>query len=433
MTLWNADNHAISYQLGVYADPEASVTEASLLNNFCLDCHDDNGSTALDPTGDNTPLSPFTDSNLPPDIATTWSSSSHGTLQQTANGSGEITTCFGDGSFGCHASGHGSEKLELRTPDPHLSATSPDFSEQKEGFCLNCHRSSGESSFDINSGLLAGNDNVVTSPGGTSINQMHDILPADGDGPAGGDVTCRDCHEPHMASDTWPNVDPDNQDVQFTTSYDKGSSYNGLTYDSSGASLTNLDPTAPQGGTSYSEPDYINFCLTCHDGTTPAGVTMPGTMIDIEYFYLDPLAGGNRDYHGAGDAGTAGNGFFKAPWVNQTTPTPTVEPSAPYAALNCTLCHDAHSSTNIYNLRTSITIGDHAPQEVGGWTGDTIGTAPGDGGDPTQYTLPLTSKTGTQSDHDWGAWCSFCHQMEKHGVDEDKACRSGHMHGGGAF
>jgi predicted CXXCH cytochrome family protein len=150
-------------------------------------------------------------------------------------------------------------------------------------------------------------------------------------------------------------------------------------------------------------------------------------MIDIEYFYLDPLAGGNLDYHGAGEAGTAGNGFFKDPWVSGQTTPPTKEPGAPYAAMNCTLCHDSHASTNIYHLADSITVAG-VDMEVGGWTGDTIGTQSG-----TTYTLPLTSKTGTQSDHDWGAWCSFCHQMEKHGVDEDKACRSGHMHGGGAF
>jgi hypothetical protein len=426
VTLWNVDatSPQTSIQLAIDGDPALDRAEAALLTPFCLDCHDSDGALTQ---GANA-LAPFTGSGAPADIDATWSSSSHGSMPQTdpPNGSGEISTCFGDGSFGCHASGHGSEKLKLRTPDPHLSATSPDFSEQKEGFCLNCHRSSGESNFDINSGLLAGNDNTVTSPDGAAINQMHDILPADGDGPSGGDVTCSDCHDPHLANSTTPNVDPDDTSLPFTSTYNTANTYGGLNYDSG----SNLDPTNPLGavGGPYTDiPDYVDFCLTCHDGTVPAGVTMPGTMRNIEYFYLNPGAGGNLDYHGAGDAGDAGNGFLKVPWVATQTDPPTVEVGANYAALNCTLCHDSHASTNIYHLADSIKVAG-VQMEVGGWTGDTIGTLSG-----TTYTLPNTSKAGTQSDHDWGGFCSFCHQMEKHGVDEDKACRSGHMHGGGAF
>jgi len=45
----------------------------------------------------------------------------------------------------------------------------------------------------------------------------------------------------------------------------------------------------------------------------------------------------------------------------------------------------------------------------------------------------INDATGEQADHYWGAWCSFCHQMESHGQAEDNKCRQGHMHGGGNF
>jgi hypothetical protein len=107
-----------------------------------------------------------------------------------------------------------------------------------------------------------------------------------------------------------------------------------------------------------------------------------------------------------------------------------------YAALNCTTCHGAHGTGSIFNLRESINVGG-VQMTVGGWVGDTIGEDPNNPGSPrvgqTTYTLPLVTRDNKQSDHYWGAWCSFCHQMESHGQAEDNACRSGHMHGAGAF
>ena len=50
----------------------------------------------------------------------------------------------------------------------------------------------------------------------------------------------------------------------------------------------------------------------------------------------------------------------------------------------------------------------------------------------TTYTLPEIG--GVQTDHYWGAWCTFCHKMDGHpGKVEVDACTGGHMHGGGAF
>ena len=64
---------------------------------------------------------------------------------------------------------------------------------------------------------------------------------------------------------------------------------------------------------------------------------------------------------------------------------------------------------------------------TGGWTGDTIGQT-----QVTEYFLPNNGTDG-QDMYFWGAWCSFCHQMESHNRSETAACNTGHKHGGGNF
>ena len=70
-----------------------------------------------------------------------WTSSSHNTA-------GAIAGCYGDGAFGCHATGHGSEKTKLLAP-AGTAATAPANVEQEEGFCFNCHDSDGPATSDI--------------------------------------------------------------------------------------------------------------------------------------------------------------------------------------------------------------------------------------------------------------------------------------------
>ena len=51
----------------------------------------------------------------------------------------------------------------------------------------------------------------------------------------------------------------------------------------------------------------------------------------------------------------------------------------------------------------------------------------------TTYTLP-TINSGAQQQLEYGAWCTFCHNMSSHaGVDETTTCQSGHQHGNSAF
>jgi hypothetical protein len=135
-------------------------------------------------------------------------------------------------------------------------------------------------------------------------------------------------------------------------------------------------------------------------------------------------AGGTyeSDFHGENFGGSGGNGFLKPPFVVDTA----------YASLQCTTCHGAHGSDNIFNLRSSITVGagtaSETIMETGGWS---TGKA-GDIGFKITTTYDLgDANGGVQEDHQWGAWCSFCHQMESHGLAETKTCTGGHIHGGG--
>ena len=70
---------------------------------------------------------------------------------------------------------------------------------------------------------------------------------------------------------------------------------------------------------------------------------------------------------------------------------------------------------------------------VGGEPGSQFAGIPGDGGDPTVYTLPA-GDGGEQEHLHWGAWCTFCHELASHpGVVEADACQGSHMHGGNNF
>jgi hypothetical protein len=209
---------------------------------------------------------------------------------------------------------------------------------------------------------------------------------------------------------------------------------------------SNHNPEQPEGcatlasGTcaSGTVPDYIQFCLSCHDGTTPPGVTMSTNMINMADAYAG-TGGETADQHGTeiGSTGsTTSKGGLKPPWTTNSDHIANNDPSAGYAAMNCSVCHDNHGSGNIFNLRTSITV-DGVQMSIGG---DGNMPVPSRISDPTVYDLPpmdgkiVNESTGVQTDHYWGAWCSFCHKMDAHpGKDEGDSCTGGHMHGGGAF
>jgi hypothetical protein len=209
----------------------------------------------------------------------------------------------------------------------------------------------------------------------------------------------------------------------------------GFTYYDGTDAYPDLDPTNPEGGTQIREPDYVEFCLVCHDGVTPPGVTMSPNMLNMADSYR------LNDQHGRLEGrNSASRGYLKPPWTttanyNSGSPTQPGGGSSTYAALNCTLCHGPHGSGNIFNLRTSITV-NGVQMTVGGREAfmdpalcsrqcDSIDNALPEFGSAT-YTLPV------QEDLAWGAWCTFCHEPS-HGTSDGTACQSGHLHGGGNF
>ncbi|MDH3821452.1 MAG: hypothetical protein OEU59_10040, partial [Gammaproteobacteria bacterium] len=365
-------------------------------------------------------------------------------------------TCVGNGANGCHASGHGSQSNSLLASwdgvsDPNLQDPAANAPVSSIDFCYNCHDADGPSSIDVKAQFNTATNYQATASSNNLVNQRHDIATAD-QTYSSGVVSCNDCHSVHADSSTAngaPVLDLDPTPPAPLPLYSKDGTYtddgHAISYNSGG----NFDPCNPNGlppSTECAEPDYIQFCLVCHDGidhandgvdNAPPGVTIPAAMTNIALRY----DGVNQ--HGSGNGGGTAKGYLKYPWNAQGA---TTHPGA-YAALNCTTCHGAHGSGNIFNLRTSITVAG-VQMRVGGWAGDTIGNprAPyncATPGDPatcsTVYKLPpmdgrnINEATGQQANRQWGAWCSFCHQMEGHGQSEENTCNTGHVHSGGNF
>lgn len=211
-----------------------------------------------------------------------------------------------------------------------------------------------------------------------------------------------------------------------------------------------IDVTAALAGCiTTPEPDMISFCLVCHDGNTPAGVTM-NTVNALE----DIASAYTTDQHGRAAGNGGGRGELKAPWHNVGGSWSEAELGAPYAALQCTTCHDSHGSDNLYHLKTSITVRGQV-MWVGGQTGSGFdGVTPETIGSPfnavsdyafgdTTYVLPCfngstqvkcSNVNGIQKEFAWGAFCTFCHDMDSHGQSEgNDSCSSGHKHTKGNF
>jgi hypothetical protein len=436
--LLNADDGETSYpQLNPGVSTLATGEGEQFADN-CMSCHDD-GKAGVS-------ISPFSSPgsgngeipDITPPTVISWDDAGHNRPVLTSGSS--PVTCIGDGTNGCHGSGHGSEQNSLLAPAdvaPDLVTTVP-----ATVFCLVCHDGNGPSSIDIEAQFDLGTTLTATAAGGVLVNQRHDVAKADQDY-SGGAVTCKDCHRPHedateeIVGGVVVNNPVGNPDTGAALAvYSIENSYAGEAtgftyYDSTVA----LDPTNPDGGTSIPEPDYVEFCLVCHDGVAPAGVTMPGAMLNMADSYR------LNDQHGRLDGtGSASRGYLKQPWSTLADYEAGSQPgggNGTYAALNCTLCHGAHGSGNIFNLRTSITVNGQA-MTVGGKDAfkDPALCERKCGGTNIDDELPEFGSTTyflpVQENLSWGAWCTFCHEPS-HGTADGTSCQSGHLHGGGNF
>jgi len=194
---------------------------------------------------------PFADGVMPAPIgASDWAVSSHKAAQ---------TTCMGEGeTFGCHASGHGSVKDHLLAPwSGGQSAVSGDPLREEEGMCYTCHDADGPASTDVESTFAQAHHHNVSA-----------VDHADGSR-----LECTNCHDPHTVSASAKVVDP-------------------------------------MTGTAWSGTGEA-FCLTCHGGDLPAGVSFPPN--------------------------STGSGLDKSSFVNSTHDVETGSDS-------CRQCHEHHGS-----------------------------------------------------------------------------------------
>ncbi len=210
-------------------DPASDATEAAKLTDFCLACHDSDGANGS---------APFTNGSTPVDIdLTQWTGSSHNNYP---------LTCYGDGVFGCHSSGHGSKKQKLLAPF-ETAPTSPENEEEEEGFCFNCHDSDGPAASDI---AAFYNQPIRWATGPINktmkdLNDRHDVQYA-AQVDSGAIIECTDCHNPHTATSADPLV---------------------------------ADPDPNDGNTPTTRSEW---CLDCHDGSFPPSVTAPTiALIDV--------------------------------------------------------------------------------------------------------------------------------------------------------
>ncbi|TET53573.1 MAG: DNRLRE domain-containing protein, partial [Actinobacteria bacterium] len=115
--------------------------------------------------------------------------------------------------------------------------------------------------------------------------------------------------------------------------------------------------------------DDATFCVKCHDGDPPEGVTIPAITrpVQLAFWVRDDAlnvatfnnSGTGGDLHGAKD------------WVSAYD-TKVIGPYYEGIKLTCSTCHDPHSSTNVFHLRESINGVDNI----------SIKTIPGNQNDP---------------------------------------------------
>jgi hypothetical protein len=289
--LWDLDDGTTVYSQLTKAAPTTNTGEGERFAGNCLSCHDDGNADSLPadtgpPTAGQTESSPFTNSGSPPVIdPTLWSNALHNRPTATV-GSTAPVTCVGNGSNGCHGSGHGSDQLDLLAPADNSGTVN-----HATDFCLVCHDGTLPPAPDVHAQFTVGPNQRYTSGSSyNTVNKRHDVLEsAEGDQTySSSAVTCKNCHNPHAE-----NMNDINDSSYFLSDPDDQTTSVG-TYDPANWSSPagpDLDPTNPLGYTHTGvpgnlvpitpappqivEPDYVQFCLTCHDGTAPAGVTLP--------------------------------------------------------------------------------------------------------------------------------------------------------------
>ncbi len=204
--------------------------------------------------------------------------------------------------------------LCLACHDPHGRGTTAPYpalrANNEENLCYACHDSNGPAQNDIKS-KMKGTATSTSPVSGSSakINTRHDISLSDQNW-SGAKIECKDCHNPHLNNSNYNGVDKSkvrNPGTDPSTTAGAANfidTYNVNDPDRPGDLDPNILPESP----SSPVPDYIDFCLVCHDGSYPSWInpgTNPPAVINWE------STSGN--YHGGKyGGGNSGQGYLKS-------------------------------------------------------------------------------------------------------------------------
>lgn len=370
--LWNVDQpQNTAAAIVLTGNPLAVQAEADKLAPFCLACHDANGA--------NGNLTPFGDGGSAPVVVsvTAWASASH-------NAPGKASC------FGCHGSGHGSEKTRLLMPDVGAIST-PDSANVQEGFCLRCHDADGPSTKNLKTYFDRAINWVQQATGlgaNPNLNDRHDIQYA-AQLRSGAKIECRNCHQVHtLTSGRKYLLDPDASDGHVP-----GTNWYFAAYQTANDTLS-------------------EFCLDCHDGSLPTGVSAYSgyTLTNIRTTWANDGMGQR----------TSGNVNLKAGfgWAIGDV-------------LACRVCHTSHgridadaNATTLFGAVDTVRAkGSSTPIPfwlVSGRTTTNI------------FNYALTNNLDTNDLTSGGYWCNSCH--DRTAMTGKSNCYSCHRHGdGGRF
>lgn len=143
------------------------------------------------------------------------------------------------------------------------------------------------------------------------------------------------------------------------------------------AEIRGADTASDADAATIFSPSVSTFCLRCHDGAPPAGVTVPSSVTNVNATWA-------TEFHG-GAAGAGFGGTIKSPYRRGNE------------AIGCNVCHDSHGNDNLYHLATT----------VNGTSGISVKT-------PQQMTnLCVACHAGTVTQ--WHQGCIDCHAWGGHG------------------
>lgn len=178
--------------------------------------------------------------------------------------------------YDCHTNGHGSNKLNILDPwNAAPDGTIPgDPMREEEGFCYTCHDVDGPAVTNIQAEF--------------ALPTHHNVSAADPDGEY---LECTNCHNPHLANSS------------------------------------NVLASPETNGTTVWSGTKEAFCLTCHDGVPPGGLTFPAVA--------------------------AGTGYDKSTFVGSTHDTQQGGDDS------CQSCHEKHGSSYLSTLKAQYVIADY--------------------------------------------------------------------------